>query len=620
MNRFLSNLLIAVAIIVALGVVAWVRLGGVHRPIIRDTSERVIQKTTVTPSPRLGRTSAKPTETSVSLKAQAPTRDTHIASSPAAPVSGVSLVQSVLVLASLRCPPDAPNCAQQTEARLGLGFVSQDDLREAERGRAEIEAMGRRPPPREELVNVSEWRHINVAEATPGIIRVGPAEMPVADAYSLLAWNTDQRVYYFKRYVRPDEVLTTSSLNFGALDPTPFTGVRLTLRGSAEFASLRAIVHRVPSADSEASSHFLQLAQVIAPELTEALLTAEPIAVTLDQPNTLAPLPPDEAVEITFITPSEIESQPVQVPLIEGKIVDAEVTLDEIFPAGATATIDLQGILEIGDTGKPLAQATVTRDLGGRTEIYTTDERGTFQVYALPMDRITVFDVQTSRGQLRRPAVPERWSFDFSPPLTTTGSVVKARWKIPAYRYVVLDLSSPGARDALALARLPYPIYILEREVGGQWQLQPLDFFDATAEEVAVAVLETGRYRLLLATSPVALWESQPVHVTEKTLEVRTRLANESAAHASVRLRVVDARTREPLVRASVVIGGSHGSLPPLRLLTNDRGELEIPHHRCDSISLWVEKKGYQPVQRTLSSGELNGEVEVILAPEERAR
>lgn len=615
MNRFLQNLLVGFAVVIAIGAVAWVWLGETRRPVIRDYREAHERKVRSSPTSQRGLPATKYPEGATTPKTATPTPSLHAQTPSMTPSRRQFLSQSLLLSARLRCPIGASDCPRQIEARIGLGFVHASDLREAEGNREEAEAARRHVPRRDELINVREWRHVNVAEEAAGIVKVGPVELPVADAFALLAWNTDLHLYYYKRYVMPEEVLTTSSLDFGILDPMPFTGVRLTLRGSAEFASLRAIVHRVPPADPEASSQFLHLAQVMSPELTEALLTAEPIAVTLEQPNVLAPLPPDEAIEITFIAPSEIESEPVQVPLVEGKIVDAEVTLDDIFPTGAAATIDLQGVLEIGDTGNPLVGATVMRDVAGRTEGYTTDEKGTFHVSALPMDRITSFDVHTTRGGFRRPLVPERWSFEFVPPLTTTGSLVTARWSIPPYRYVVLDLSSPAARDALALASLPYPIYILEREAGGQWQLEPIEFFEASAEEVAVAVTEPGRYRLLLAASPIALWESQPVRVTEKSLEMRTRLIDESAAHAKVKLRVFDIRTREPLARASVVISGRHASLPPLRLLTNDRGELEIVHHRCEAVSVWIEKKGYQPVQRTLSSGELGGEVEVNLVP-----
>jgi hypothetical protein len=498
---------------------------------------------------------------------------------------------------------------------VGVASVDAADLREAEHLRTNNPAEASKVPSREALINVREWRHANVAELSGDLVRVGPVELPLTDAYDVLAWNPEAQVYYYRRYVMSDS-LPTTSVDVGTLDPQHFTGVRLTLKGSAEFSSVRAIVGRVPPAETEQSSQFLRLAQVIAPELTEAVLKGEPIALTLDQPNIVAPLPPDEAVEFRFIAPTEQESEPVQVPLVEGKIVDAEISLDDIFPAGATATIDLEGTLEVGDTGRPLPGATVLREIGGRTETFTTDDAGKFRVAALPMDRVTAFDLQTTRGGLKRPVVPERWSFEFVPPLATTGSLVRMRWQVPAYRYIVLDLSSPGARDAVALASTPYPVYILEREKEGRWQLEPIDFFDVGPQELAVAITEPGTYRVLLAASPIAVWESEPVLVTASTVEAGARLAQESSAHEKVTLRVVDASNGNGVAKAIVLFSGPHSSLPPLRWLTNDRGELELSHHGVDTISVWIEKKGYLPSQRTLSSGELRGEVEIQLAPE----
>jgi hypothetical protein len=495
---------------------------------------------------------------------------------------------------------------------VGIGTIDDENLGEmaGQTGR-----VG--PATREDLVNIREWRHANVAASPEGDAILGPVELPLADAYHVLAWNNEALVYYDKRVLAAELGETSGVVDLGELVPQSFTGVRMMFQGQMDQPNIRAILHRVPSAEAEKSSRFLLLAQIIAPELTESVLTAEPISLSVEQPTIIAPLPPDEALRVTLLSPADVEAEPVEVPLVEGEIVDATISFDDVFPEGARATIGLEGELHIGSTGRPLAGANVLRALDGRGEVYPTDDQGRFRVPSLPMDRITSFEVETSRGTYARPLVPERWHFDFAPPSITTGSVVRMRWQVPAYRYLVLDLRSLGTQDLLVLSQPPYPVYVVEREENGRWQTVPIDFFDISRIEVAAAIEEPGRYRMLLAASPVALWQSEPVVVDQGSAETHARLRDLAVEFNKLKVRLVDAHSGDPIGRAALTVSGPNGSLPPMRVLTNDDGMADVPNHGVSTVAVWVEKRGYAPTQRTLSAGELTGEVEIRLVPED---
>jgi hypothetical protein len=539
----------------------------------------------------------------------------RIASAPITTGAATRSPQYLLVSARLQCPKADGATAGETQACIGIGRIDAADLREAEAARAALARPQAGGPSRDDLVNVREWRHANVSDLGNGVLAVGPVEVPPADAYDVLAWDRKALVYYYTRKPCPPPGATTGTLDLGLLEPTPFTGVRLTLQGKAESNSIRATLSRVPPADADAASRFLTLAQVIAPDLAESLLVGEPVTLTVDQPNLIAPLPPDEALQVTLISPTEVDGEPVQIPLAEGRIVDAIIPLDTAFPDKAKASIELEGILEIGQTGKPVVGATVEREIGLRKEVFTTDERGAFHVRNLPMDTATPFDVQTTRGATRRPVVPESWHFEFVPPLTTTGSVVQQRWQMPAYSYLVLDLSSPAARDALSLAAPPYPVYVVEHDDGGRWVVAPIDFFDQSPAEVAAAIEEPGRYRMLLAASPVAVWPSNPATISGEGSSASTTLADEATLHDELKITVRDTAQGQPVAGAAVTVNGDYGSLPPVRLITSEAGEVVVRHHGCSTITVWVEKSGYMSTERTLSSGELRGEVDLEISP-----
>lgn len=537
---------------------------------------------------------------------------------PASPSPSPASSGLVLFTARLRCPSQEA-CAALTQVRVGLGFIDESDRREFEASRV-APGSGSAPRSLDDLVNVRHWRTVSPTLDGPGVLRVGPIELPRCDAYDLLAWNNDALIYYYRRIHAPDAAATSSSLDAGLLEPESFTGVRLTLRGEAPFSSCRAIIERVPAAEGEETAgRFFNLARLMAPEFTEALSVGTPVDIVVGQPNLLVPLPPDEALRITLVAPSDVEAAPVEVPLVAGKIVDASIDLSDVFPQGAHATVSLEGTLEIGDTGLPLVGATITHERHGPSTVSITDERGVFRVPDLPMDRPTSFDVVTSAPPHGRPRVPARWHFDFVPPLTTTGSVVRLRWQVPAYRYLVLDLDSPPVQDVLATTQRPYPIYLIERMEAGAWQPVATDFFEVTGQQVTAAIEQAGRYRFVVGVNPVAVWPSAPADLEGIPAggEIRTRLLATGQPAGKIQLLVRDAATNIPLVRAAVTVAGPYGSFPPGRWLTNDAGRVDIGPVDCDSASIWIEKSGYEAAQRTLSSGELRATtpIEITLRP-----
>gem|GEM_PF-2267684 len=613
MNRYISAAFIGIAVCLVVLVLAWSVGHRRSRVVESPVAEHPIARATVPPStPSSSPISRSPVPVRT-RPGKTPPIDSKVRPPLASSTPAPQRLSAVLLRARLRCPSGtAPGvCGADTQARVGLGAIDSRDL--ADRSRD----TNRAPTAADlqELINIREWRFTNVFESGGGELTVGPTELPPADAYDVLAWNVNHGVYYYHRVLQNRDTLTsTAVVDVGPLDPQPYTGVRVHIKGEADFSSCRAVLERVVSAEPERASQFLNLVQVMAPELAQSLLTGEPVNLVLDQPTVIAPLPPDEGMRITLVTPTDVEGTPVEVALVEGKIVDVDIDLNQVFPEGATASIDLDGGLELGDTGRPIAGARVLREVAnGRVEEYVTDSDGLFHVSSLPIDRVTSFEVQTTSTPGSRPIVPTRWNFDFAPPLVTTGTTVQYTWKVPSYKYLIAELTDSKVKDLIASAQPPYPVYLVEKMESGNWQSVATDFFDINENSVAASIEAPGQYRMVVAVSPIATWFSQPARIQEKDSEVKTRLDVTMQSMQELKILVRDAETGEPVPKAVVMIGGPVGSFPPLRLLTNDAGELKVPYANTAQIMVWVTKAGYEATQRTLSPGDLASKIEIPL-------
>ncbi|AXA37333.1 hypothetical protein BRCON_2591 [Candidatus Sumerlaea chitinivorans] len=481
---------------------------------------------------------------------------------------------------------------------------------EARIGIAEVEAEAAFddvPQAIETLTNIRAWLPANVSSTDGRVAIVGPVEVPAAEAYDVLAWNHEARLYYYRRYHPPAEENTTTVLDVGELPPQPYTGVRMYVAGEAEFTTVRAIAERILPPDPEPASAILGLVRVMAPELGESLYNGEPIQLPIGMETVLAPLAPDAGLRLTFLSPADVESTPVEIALKEGEIVNVSLTLDELFPAGANATLTLHGRLIASDTREPLAGTTVRRPHGLGFDEWMTDAEGTFVIADLPMNSPVALEVVTTSGVSAQPRFPQLWRFEFSPPVATTGTVVQRTWEVPTLSWLVLDLGEWSTGGLRNLASSPYPIYFLERrhEESGRWRSVRSDHYLESEKEVSIAIEEPGTYRAGVALSPTALWYSEPVQVGKAaTRAFRSRIQGEFPRSQSFLVEVQDAVTARPISDALVVVSGPHASLPPQRLRTNHRGIVEIQVANTTECALVAVAQGYEEREVTQHFGD----------------
>jgi hypothetical protein len=391
----------------------------------------------------------------------------------------------------------------------------------------------------------------------------------------------------------------------------------MRISGDAEFATVRAIAERILAPDPEPASAILSLIRVMAPELAERLYNGEPIQLPIGSETVLAPLAPDAGLRLTFLSPADVESTPVEIALKQGQIVDVFLTLDELFPTGANATLTLHGRLIAADTREPLAGASVRRPRGLAYDEWMTDEQGTFVIADLPMNSPVALEVITTSGASAQPRFPQLWRFEFLPPLATTGTVVQRTWEVPVLSWLVLDLGEWSTGGLANLTSPPYPVYFLERqqEESSQWKVTRADRYLVAEKKVSIAIEEPGTYRAGVALSPTASWYSHPAFFQQGGKTVRASLLSDFPRSDTFTVRLQDAETGQTIASGLLVVSGPHPSLPPLRLRTSRDGTAQFPVANCTEFTVLATARGYEEKELRLRNPEATESV-VTLVPQ----
>jgi hypothetical protein len=501
----------------------------------------------------------------------------------------------LLLTASLESGSAISTATSGGEARIGIGEISREDVGERDLW-LKLEERGAGAHEFEELVNVRQWLPANLSGEDAGVLRVGPAEVPSAPAFDVLAWEPDFSWGY--RRVPGSKDDATTIIDAGLLPRHTPTGVRLRLAGEQD--EYEARLERVPADDPGPASSQLALLRQMAPALAGALAESDPVFLSAKEENLLVPLVPDRAVRVILLSASGVESSPTLITLSDGQVVDATIDASRVFKPASSALVRLEGTLEIGESGEPLAGARVSRpgrDTGGGEQ--ETDARGSFRFEGLPMVEKTRFVAGSPAVGAGRPLVPARWEFEFDPRGETTGSTVRRTWRVPALRWLVLDLASPDGARVKLTRHPPYPVFVLQSYDVRQkvWSDASAEHFITEGESMAVSVGKDGSYRVAVAMSPCAVVPSLEARISSSNPEATVTLAVKPA-DVSFTIRAVESETGNPVEGATVTVAGPHRSLPPLRLVSNQRGEAAVPLANCDRAFIRVEKQGFSPVER----------------------
>ncbi len=479
------------------------------------------------------------------------------------------------------------------EARVGVAFISESDRGEWEEARRAGE-YGAGPARLEELANVRQWLTAPVTPEPRGGGTLGPVPVPAAHRYRLLAWEQDGTFHWGD--LVPEGTLQAGVLDAGTLRATRPTGLRIRLTGArsdqASGRYLLSLSRVVDPVEVERASDLLPVVRAVSPVLASALEDETPIPLSLEQETLLQPLPPDRAVRLSVRSDAGRESEPLEVPLREGRVETVVLDLARLFPEGEGTAIELRGRLLLGSSERAPPGAHLERvDPPGPPVELGAD--GRFSVPGLPAWRASRFAAVLAPAVSGRPVAPRRWEFAFTPDARAPEAEVT--WRMPAYRWLVLRMDAFARGQLEQKARRPYPVFLLQRrESSGGWRLQPAEEFLREEGQVAVSLLEPGTYRVLAAASPYALHESAPVEVgardTERSVSL---LVREEGTPCEVRVR--SAATGQPVYGALVTAAGVHGSLPPVRGHTDAEGRWRLGQVHAPSLHVEVAQEGANP-------------------------
>jgi len=512
----------------------------------------------------------------------------------------------------------APRRLEQTEL---LAFMAD--------GAAGIHGSG--PMQIEEIGNTAVWKRAQVkAGSEPGVLAIEMAALPLASAYEVLAWDPDY-AYWYLRWQAPGGGKPGATYDLGLLAPTRATRLEVRFENNtpgdgAYLVRLERTVSEDPDRAERASAR-LPLVEWMNPPVAFAYADRTPLLLDAALSHDLAPLLPDERLQLLVSRSNGDTAPPVEVALVEGGIAQVVLDLSLLFANAAQQSTRLQGQLVIAGTGRGLAEATIQRAGGVHTEIFTTDANGHFEIPEVPWGPPVEFHIEPSywAGE-DRPPFRDYASIVFEAPRDATGALPpppaahKVLWNMPGYNWLLLELSEPE-REALAQElQPPYPIFTLERrDDAGVFAPAPSERLVQEAEGVSMSIKQPGDYRIQAAIGPLSFVPSEVASFSDASTEFggeqRTRMIPpgllDNGPERAVRL--INQQTGQPMASVRVVIQSPGGFLPPVRSQTDAEGRLLLGHANTPRITISVERQVLDEVEVTFDLPTGRDEPEVLV-------
>ena len=384
----------------------------------------------------------------------------------------------------------------------------------------------------------------------------------------------------------------TGVLEGGVLQARQPTGVRVRLSGARpEQGPFFVRVERAASLDprdAERASALLPVVRQAAPHVASALSDGALLPLSMDSPLALLPMPPDPEVRLWLRSASGREGGPVEVPLREGRVESVVLDVERLFPEGVGGAVTLRGRLVLEGASTPPEGVTL---LGpeGRALVLAPD--GRFTAPGLPSWTASRFVAEVPSPESGRPVAAARQVFDFVP--EPGAAEAQVMWRVAAYRWLVLGMDGFLRGQLDARARRPYPVFVLQRwNDGDVWRTHGADSFLQEEGGMAVSLLESGRYRVLVALSAHEHYVSTVAEVGEDGAEHAVSVQVDAAGPTC---EVLVTAAGVPVYGARVMAGSEVSSLPPVRGLTDAEGRWRLGRVRSEALHLEVEAAGHAP-------------------------
>lgn len=421
-----------------------------------------------------------------------------------------------------------------------------------------------------ELATVSRW--LDASVDSTGLL--GPVPVPPAESYRLLAWES-RGTLYFLDYRPMDSRQLTGDVHAGRLERFDATGVLVDLPKSLRDQGYAILVQRV----AEDTNHPLRYALHLAfPEIASAY---DGTPLSLDESLRLAPLFPDEVVRLTVVDGAGRRGAATDVALKAGSLVRWRPTGDAL-PSSQSGRI-LSGRI-IWESDSPLPEGLRLQRMGRDDATIVVEPDGHFLAGAVSTTRPTRFRLDGLEvPESGRPLTPETPVFVYEPD-DEDGESVDVVWEIPLFRWLLLGLTEQEHERLRMQAPRGYPVFLLEQanDENG-FQAFGSDVFLQEPQQLAVSIAKQGRYRVLIALSPLfeAVSDSVPVALSDH--EVRLGLPD-MPDQINYQLRCLSLETGEALANTPIQIVGPSIGLPPMRILTDGHGLVELGPINIDTF------------------------------------
>lgn len=505
---------------------------------------------------------------------------------PATPVAESNqMFQTVLL-------PHAGRSARPDAVRIGVGRVSADDA-EAHARWINSDRSGTGAADVSELASIDTWLTPPGTPQSDGSLRVGPIALPAdADRFDLQARGEDPLTYYlasFKPHQPPAQI-----------PPTLAAGLKI-VRPVSTTTDVRVALRRVTTPDNAAQWQSLMAEQ--APELLTAYddpgITAPPRA-------SWSPLPPGP-VDVLLIA-NGVEAERQTVDLIAGRWTD--VHFDEVaFEAAkaASATVILHLVTE--GTGEPIEGVEITWYAERGDVVAQTDLRGEAVFPGVDRLRPHRFSLVFPTSEEGLPIWPESRPLELwfdedidlddpRPTLRRTLEVKPLHWLLVKTGSMAVPMFRQGGN--------PYPIFVLQQQIEGEWVDVAADYFRPVSPGLAVSIQNEGDFRVMALASPWTVFWSQPARIDQQTQGTSTVAL---ALHAGHSVDLVVTHNGEPMAHAPIAIRGPARGLPEITLATDAAGNLRLDNVTVPQVQ--IEAAGFGTTAVATDAANAQAELEV---------
>lgn len=478
-----------------------------------------------------------------------------------------------------------PSQTRATMAQVAVMRISPVDLREFRIAQQE-ESQGAGPNSVMELAHIVEWLEAPLKALPDGTQQLGPLEVAPADKYRVIAWQEDYE-YFTSDYESPGVEPEGNLLDAGVIEGRLPTGARLRfvnpLPGQSDV--LAAFGRSPLGHDGEDTQALLHMMEQVRPDLYDALLDEAQLALAASGTETLTPLLPREKLRLRLSTLHGAEAEELIIELQDERTLDVLIDLSGMFSPEDALAVHLQGRVVHEASEEPVEGAIVRCITCPMQYEETTSADGTFSFLALPASRISQFEVVMPPDDRTRLHSPKNSYFTIEKEealaapegATPTERHLEVEWKIPTYRWVVLQLPDSESHPVRAKLELPFPIHMLQvmDETSQTWRSRGAREFIPEEEGIAVSVTESGIYRILTAVSSLEIYSSEPAILRDEDREALVRLDDRQLAPPR-ELSLQITRDGLPLGNAVIFARSLFSSLPSAEFLSDHHGHAAL--------------------------------------------